>query len=57
MQAWFHYNTSYDNNDHDRGVKMTLIKKLKKYFQRNEAARPPPEFKKRNFFNQPLFLM
>jgi hypothetical protein len=30
---------------------MIYIKKLKKFFQKNEAARPPPEPKKRTLFS------
>jgi hypothetical protein len=33
---------------------MIYIKKLKKFFQKNEAARPPPEPKKRTFFQSAI---
>jgi len=48
----------YDNNVHDRGVKMLHIKKLKTFFRIKEAARPPPILKKETFLtgNHPFNL-
>ena len=51
------YNKPHDNNDHDRGVKMTLTKKLKEFFQKNDAARPPPDLKKRDLFKSAIITL